>query len=82
VPEGDGGEFDVVVLVDAREEVRLERLMKYRGLSKSEARQLIGAQKPSDRTRRRASYVIGNEVSLEELYLHVHRAWLEQTSTP
>jgi dephospho-CoA kinase len=55
------GEFDVIVLVDAPEEVRLARLMEHRGLDREEARRMIEAQMPSREKRARSDYVIEND---------------------
>jgi dephospho-CoA kinase len=57
----DPGEFDVIVLVDAPEEVRLARLMEHRGLDREEARRMIEAQMPSREKRARSDYVIEND---------------------
>jgi dephospho-CoA kinase len=54
-------EFDVIVLVDAPEEVRLARLMEHRGLDREEARRMIEAQMPSREKRARSDYVIEND---------------------
>jgi dephospho-CoA kinase len=54
-------EFDVIVLVDAPEEVRLARLMEHRGLDGDEARRMIEAQMPSREKRARSDYVIEND---------------------
>ncbi len=70
------GEFDLVVLVDAPEEVRLERLLT-RGLGESEARRMMAAQLPAAAKRGRAGMVIDNSGSLEELRAAVERAWKE-----
>ena len=55
------GEFDVVVLVDAPEAVRLARLMENRGLDREEAQRMIEAQMPSREKRARSDYVIDND---------------------
>src|SRR5690606_36009146 len=52
--------FDAVVLVDASEVVRLERLVRDRGLAEDEARRMIYAQMPASMKRGRADYVIEN----------------------
>src|SRR5690606_20079414 len=44
-------DFDVIVLVDAPEGVRRERLVRDRGLSENEAQRMIDAQWPSYRKR-------------------------------
>jgi dephospho-CoA kinase len=54
-------EFDVIVLVDAPEEVRLARLMEHRGLDREEARRMIEAQMPSREKRARSDYIIEND---------------------
>lgn len=63
----DPAEFDAVVLVDAPETVRLDRLVRLRGMDPGEARALIDAQLPSSTKRPRADYVIDNAGSREEL---------------
>ena len=54
-------EFDVIVLVDAPEDVRLARLMEHRELDRDEARRMIEAQMPSREKRARSDYVIEND---------------------
>ncbi|HEY8468717.1 MAG TPA: dephospho-CoA kinase [Longimicrobiales bacterium] len=68
-------QFDVVVLVDAPEEVRLERLVRDRGLTPDEARRMIEAQMPAEPKRRRADVVIDNAGTLEELEACAERVW-------
>lgn len=53
-------EFDRVVLVDAPRGVRLERLVRDRGLRETEAMDMIAAQMPAELKRARADYVIDN----------------------
>ncbi len=60
-------DFDVTVLVDAPEDVRLERLASTRGLAESEARLVMAAQMDPGEKRRRADIVLENGGSLEEL---------------
>jgi dephospho-CoA kinase len=57
---GEPEAFDVVVLVDAPEPVRLRRLTEQRGLDEVEARNLIRAQMPSTEKRARSDFVIDN----------------------
>jgi dephospho-CoA kinase len=54
-------EFDLIVLVDAPEEVRLARLMEHRGLAREEALRMIQAQMPAREKRTRSDYVIEND---------------------
>lgn len=60
-------DFDVVVLVDAPEAVRLARLVDRRGLGSDEARRVMDAQMDPMDKRRRADYVLDNAGSLEAL---------------
>jgi dephospho-CoA kinase len=68
-------EVDLVLLVDAPRDVRLERLVRARGLSRSEATAMIDAQLPSEQKRARSNYVIDNDGSLATLASRVHAAW-------
>src|SRR5215208_4016884 len=53
-------EFDRIVLVDAPRAMRLERLVRDRGLRETEAMDMIVAQMPAELKRARADYVIDN----------------------
>lgn len=73
----DPGGFDLVVLVDAPEALRLARLVEHRGLDPAEARRMIGAQMPSRDKRARSDYVIendGDRAALERAAREVWRA--------
>jgi len=67
-------EFDFVVLVDAPQELRRQRLLK-RGLSLHDASRLIAAQLPSHVKRARSDIVIENDGTLDELREAARRAW-------
>ncbi len=69
------GEFDVVVLVDAPEEVRLARLVHERGLDEGEARRMMEAQLPASAKRERADYLIENDGTLRELEARAEEVW-------
>jgi dephospho-CoA kinase len=74
---GQAAAFDVVVLVDAAEPVRLRRLMDHRGLTETEARAMIRAQRPSGEKRGRSDFLIendGDRASLERAAADVWRA--------
>lgn len=73
----DPAAFDCVVLVDAPEAVRRERLVTLRGLPADEADKMLRAQIPSDVKRARADIVIDNAGSLEALELAAQDAWAE-----
>jgi dephospho-CoA kinase len=63
----DPAEFDAVVLVDAPEPVRIERLLASRGLPAVEVNALMAAQLPSATKRPRSDYVIDNAGDLASL---------------
>jgi dephospho-CoA kinase len=60
-------EYDLVVLVVAPRDERLRRLMQDRGLSAEDAKGIMEAQLPSDRTMAQSDYVLDNGGSLEDL---------------
>ena len=68
-------EFDAIILVDARRPLRLERLVKTRGLDETDAMNMIVSQMPAELKRARADYVIENDGSLEELERDVDVLW-------
>jgi dephospho-CoA kinase len=72
---GMEGDFDVIVLVDAPEDVRLERLMRDRGLAEDAARAMMDAQEWSASKRQRADHVIDNDSTPEQLALRAEQTW-------
>ncbi|HEX5409413.1 MAG TPA: dephospho-CoA kinase [Gemmatimonadaceae bacterium] len=68
-------EFARVILVDAPEDVRLERLMRDRGLSRDDAMLMIVAQMPAELKRARADLVVENDGTLEALETRVNEVW-------
>jgi dephospho-CoA kinase len=74
--------FDRIVLVDAPRPVRLERLVRERGLKETEGMDMIVAQMPAELKRARADYVIDNIGTLTELDARVAEVWgaLEQAA--
>lgn len=71
----DPAAFDVVVLVDAPEDVRRERLLRDRGLLPDEADRLLAAQLPSGPKRARSHLVIDNTGSRDALRDAAADAW-------
>ena len=67
--------FDGVLLVDAPDEERLRRLMDDRGLGREEALAMMGLQLPSAEKRARATWVIDNDGSREQLAGRVAELW-------
>jgi dephospho-CoA kinase len=74
--------FDKIVLVDAPRPVRLERLVRERGLKETEAMDMIVAQMPAELKRARADFVIDNVGTLTQLDTRVAEVWgaLEQAA--
>ncbi|HEY8166961.1 MAG TPA: dephospho-CoA kinase [Gemmatimonadaceae bacterium] len=68
-------DFNTIVLVDAPRSLRLERIVRDRGLDEAEAMKMIAAQMPADLKRARANYVIENDGSLEALEAQVDALW-------
>jgi dephospho-CoA kinase len=67
--------FDRIVLVDAPRPVRLERLVRERGLRETEAMDMIVAQMPAELKRARADFVIDNVGTLTQLDHRVTEVW-------
>jgi dephospho-CoA kinase len=76
----DPAGFDLVVLVDAPEPMRLERLRRERGFSESEARALLGLQAPAGPKRLASDLVIDNDGSREALRDRAWLAWRKMVS--
>jgi dephospho-CoA kinase len=67
--------FDRIILVDANRALRLERLVKDRGLEEAEAMEMIAAQMPAELKRARADFVIDNDGTLTQLERRVQDVW-------
>lgn len=67
---------DRIVLVDAPEALRRERLVRDRGILPAEADAMIAAQQPSAGKRARADLVIDNDGTLEELEPRIDALWV------
>jgi len=67
--------FDRIVLVDAPRPVRLERLVRERGLRETEAMDMIVAQMPAELKRARADHIIDNDGTLTQLDKRVTEVW-------
>lgn len=70
-------EYDRVILVDAPDELRRERMLRTRGIDAVEASRMMAAQIPAAQKRRRADFIIDNETDLEALRHSVERVWRE-----
>lgn len=67
--------FQIVVVVEAAEEVRIERLMDSRGYTREQAVERIQAQASSDERRAIADVVIENDGDLDALVAQVDALW-------
>jgi dephospho-CoA kinase len=69
--------FELIVVVDAPEAVRRERLMRTRGLDADEVTAIMAAQLPAAAKRDGAGWVIENTAGLNELEEEAERVWAE-----
>lgn len=67
--------YDVVVVVDASEQVRLRRLVELRGMAEEDARARMAAQASAERRNAVADVVIANDGGLDALREQVERLW-------
>jgi dephospho-CoA kinase len=67
--------FSSTVLVYARPQTQVERLVEKRGLSHDRAGSMLAAQMPIDDKRPLATFVIDNDGSLEETRRQVEEVW-------
>lgn len=75
VETGQAGDFDVVLVVEAPEEVRVERMVRDRGMRSDDARARIRAQASDDERRAVADVVFRNDGSRKDLCDQVVRWW-------
>lgn len=76
----DPAGFDAVVLVDAPEQLRFERLVRERGLSETEASALLSLQLPAGPKRRESDFVIDNDSTREVLRDRAWNVWRKLVS--
>ena len=67
VESGRAGEFDAVIVVDAPEEVQVERMLRDRGWTEDDARSRIAAQATREQRRAVATYLVENTGTREDL---------------
>lgn len=72
---GLADKFALIVLVDATDAHRLERLVRDRHIPEPEAKAMLAAQMPAGEKRARAQIVIQNDGTLAELEHKAHEAW-------
>jgi len=76
----DPARFDAIVLVDAPEPLRMERLMQRGGLPAGDAARLIAAQLPAEAKRARAHFIIDNDGSRDLLRDRAWQVWRKLVS--
>jgi dephospho-CoA kinase len=79
VESGQAEDFDVVVVVEASDEVRRARLGAERGMTSGEAAARIAAQASAERRRAVADHVNVNDGTRAELRASVDRLWADLT---
>jgi dephospho-CoA kinase len=72
------GEYHLVVVVGASEEVRLRRLVEQRAMTAEDARARIAAQADDDARRAAADVWVDNEGPLDAMRIAVRRLWHER----
>jgi dephospho-CoA kinase len=70
-------DLDVVLLVDAPLDLRIERLVGKRGLSTEEARAVAAAQMPAEEKRTLAEFIIDNDSDITTLERRAWEVWKE-----
>jgi dephospho-CoA kinase len=66
-----------VIVVDASESTRLDRLITRRSLPEADARAMMSAQWPAAEKRARATFVVNNDGSADQLSEQVAGLWKE-----
>ncbi len=72
---GLADQFDAIVFVDAPADERLRRLMDDRGLPRADAEAMMSSQGDVAPKRERATWIIDNDGSLEELIARTDDVW-------
>ena len=81
IESGFDKECNVVLVVTASEEVRIERIIKRDGISKEAALERINAQKPITFYTEKADFVIENDLGRNEMKSHIEdfiRKYIEE----
>lgn len=79
VETGQGGDFDAVIVVEAPEDLRVERLVSSRGMAEEDARARIRAQATDDQRRAVATRIIDNSGEPEATAAQVETIWSDLT---
>jgi dephospho-CoA kinase len=78
VESGLADSFDVVVVVEAPEQIRIDRLVRERGMSRQQATDRITAQASGEQRRAVADVVLDNSGDLATLHRQVDTLWWER----
>ncbi len=78
VETGQGSSFHLVLVVDAPEELRVQRMTSLRGMAEAEARSRIAAQASRDERLAAADIVLENSGPREDILAQVDRLWAER----
>ncbi|MGV9310812.1 dephospho-CoA kinase [Streptomyces sp. NPDC003691] len=74
---GLASRYDLVVVVDAAPATRLDRLVRHRGMTESDARARMAAQATPEERRAVADLIVDNDGPREELEPRVRELWAE-----
>jgi dephospho-CoA kinase len=69
---------DLVVVVDATEDVQVERLVTMRGMTEADARARMAAQASREERLAEADVVLDNTGSIEDLEARVDELWAQR----
>lgn len=74
---GRADTFDAVIVVDAPEDVQVERMVRDRGWSEDDARSRVAAQASREDRLALATYVVENTGSREDLRRRIEEIWAD-----
>jgi dephospho-CoA kinase len=66
-------QFDIVLMISAARELRIQRLMERDNVTRNEAEDLINVQLPDDEKEKQADFIIKNNGSMDQLIRSVDR---------
>ncbi len=78
VEAGLSDTFDLVVVVEAPDQVRISRLVRDRGMTQQQASERIAAQASAEQRRAVADVVLDNSGDIEALNAQVDKLWRER----
>ncbi|MGX1161162.1 dephospho-CoA kinase [Arthrobacter sp. SLBN-100] len=75
VETGQGSDFHLVLVVDAPEDIRLQRMLEHRGMTEEAGLSRMAAQATREDRLAAADVVLGNSGSVQDLLDQVNRLW-------